>query len=120
MIVVRAEEGDVEVTGAPGYRGDQVDTRGKVRLGVEAGHLATSCLVSPALRTGGQRDVNTGLQHQQHLRRDRNLNPSHNYRARTWDINRISYGRSKVSLQPTPYTKAEFIHLSFISRLKIK
>ena len=53
MIVVRAEEGDVEVTGAPGYRGDQIDTRGQVRLGVEAGHLATPRLVSPALRTDG-------------------------------------------------------------------
>ena len=53
MIVVRAEEGDVEVTGAPGYRGDQVDAGGEVRLGVESGHLATPRLVSPALGTDG-------------------------------------------------------------------
>ena len=87
MIVVRAEEGDVEATGAPGYRGDQIDTRGQVRLGVEAGHLATPRLVSPALRTDRQRDLNTGLQHQQHLHGDITvgeiwkyyfLNPSHN------------------------------------------
>ena len=54
MIVVGAEEGDVEATGAPRYRCDEVDTRLKVRFGVEAGHLATPALVSPALRTGGE------------------------------------------------------------------
>ena len=82
---MRPEEGDVEVTGAPGYGGDEVDTRGQVRLGVESGHLATPGLVAPTLRTYRERDINTGLQHQQHLQRGEmrerskygNLNPSH-------------------------------------------
>ena len=73
MIVVRPEERDVEVTGAPGYGGDEVDTRGEVRLGVEAGHLATPPSVSPALRADRQRDVKTGLQHQQHLQGQREV-----------------------------------------------
>ena len=38
MIVVRAEERYVEVAGARGEAGDQVDSRRKVGLGVEAGH----------------------------------------------------------------------------------
>ena len=42
MIVVRAEERYVEVAGARGEAGDQVDSRRKVRLGVEAGHLTSS------------------------------------------------------------------------------
>ena len=65
---MRPEKGDVEVTGAPGYGGDEVDTRGQVRLGVEPGHLATPGLVAPTLRTHRERDINTGLQHQQHLK----------------------------------------------------
>ena len=42
MIVVRAEERYVEVAGARGEAGDQVDSRRKVGLGVEAGHLTSS------------------------------------------------------------------------------